>query len=127
MTNAQSKNTDPEIPEDISTEIFINNWRIYRKIIENDNMSHREGYAKLREILIEEMGRPFIFVDLACGDAYYSSKVLQDTKVEKYIGIDVSEEALSLAKDEFRDTGIETRFLRADFINFAEIIDKPDQ
>jgi len=53
MTNAQSKNTDPEILEDISTEIFINNWRIYRKIIENDNMSHREGYAKLREILIE--------------------------------------------------------------------------
>lgn len=125
MKNAQSKNTDPEIPEDISTEIFINNWRIYRKIIENDNMSHREGYAKLREILIEEMRRPFIFVDLACGDAYYSSKVLQDTKVEKYIGIDVSEEALSLAKDEFRDTSIEARFLRADFINFAEIIDKP--
>jgi len=125
MSDSQTKNIDPEIPEDISTEIFIKNWRIYRKIIENDNMSHKEGYAKLREILTEEMRRPFSFVDLACGDAYYSSMVLRNTNAEKYIGIDVSEEALSLAKEEFRDSGIEARFVRADFINFAEFIETP--
>ena len=125
MTNPQSRNTDKEIPSGISTEIFISNWKIYRKIIENDNMSHREGYAELKEILIKEMSHPFTFVDLACGDAYYSSKVLKDTKVEKYIGIDVSEQALTLAKEEFSRSDIEARFVRADFINFAEIIETP--
>ena len=125
MPDTQVKNTDPEIPQDISTEIFIKNWRIYRKIIENDNMSHREGYAKLREILIKEKQGSFSFLDLACGDAYYSSKILRDTKAEKYIGIDVSEQALSLAKEEFIDSSIEARFIRADFTNFDKIIEAP--
>ncbi len=125
MPHPQINNTDLDIPRDISTEIFISNWKIYRKIIENDNMSHRDGYGKLRDILINEMRRPFSFLDLACGDAYYSSKVLQQTKAEKYIGIDVSEQALTLAKKEFAGSDIETRFERADFINFDRIIKPP--
>jgi len=125
MPHPQIKNTDPKIPRDISTEIFIKNWTIYRKIIENDNMSHREGYGKLRDVLIKEMRRPFTFVDLACGDAYYSSKVLQNTKAEKYIGIDVSEQALTLAKKEFAGSEIEARFVSADFIDFDKIIEAP--
>ena len=78
--------------EDISTEIFIKNWKIYRKIIENDNMSHIDGYNKLKEILNQEMNSPFSFLDIACGDAYYSSKILKDTKAQKYTGIDVSDQ-----------------------------------
>jgi len=125
MPHPKIKNTDPKIPTDISTEIFIKNWTIYRKIIENDNMSHREGYGKLRDILIKEMSRPFTFVDLACGDAYYSSKVLQNTKAKKYIGIDVSEQALTLAKEEFVGSDIEARFVSAGFIDFDQIIEAP--
>jgi SAM-dependent methyltransferase len=71
------------------------------------------------------MSRPFTFVDLACGDAYYSSRILQDTKAEKYIGIDVSEQALTLAKEEFTGSNIEAHFERADFISFEKIIKAP--
>ena len=96
-------NTEAEIPVDPTTEIFIKNWRIYEKIIENDNMSHRAGYAILKEILTYEMQRPFSFIDIACGDAGYSSKVLRDTLVREYIGIDVADEALGYARENFRD------------------------
>jgi ubiquinone/menaquinone biosynthesis C-methylase UbiE len=120
-----SENRSANIPQNISTEIFIKNWAIYKKIIENDNMSHSDGYAKLREILMKDMKRPFSFLDLACGDAYYSSKVLEDTKAVKYIGIDVSAEALSFAKEELRNSGFESTFIRADFFDFDKIIEKP--
>ncbi len=120
-----SENRNANIPQNISTEIFIKNWAIYKKIIENDNMSHSDGYAKLREILMKDMKRPFSFLDLACGDAHYSSKVLEDTKAVKYIGIDVSAEALSFAKEELRNSGFESTFIRADFFDFDKIIEKP--
>lgn len=123
MTDSESSNVN--IPQNISTEIFIKNWTIYRKIIENDNMSHKEGYAKLRETLLNEIKRPFSFLDLACGDAYYSSKILEGTMAKKYIGIDVSAEALSLAKEEIRNTGLESTLIRADFFDFDIIVEKP--
>ncbi len=125
MSKPQSINLESEIPEDISTEIFIKNWTIYRKIIENDNMSHRAGYLRLREILVSEMDKPFSFLDLACGDAFYSSRALEETKAEQYIGIDVSAQALSLAKEELRNTQLEAKFIRADFINFRDFIETP--
>lgn len=123
MSDSTPKVIEPKIPKDISTEIFIKNWTLYRKIIENDNMSHRDGYAKLKEVLINEIDRPFSFLDLACGDAYYSSKTLKDTAAEKYIGIDVSDQALELARKEFVDLKLEASFERADFVNFLDFVD----
>jgi len=125
MSKSQSRISGSEIPEDISTEIFLKNWVTFRKIIENDNMSHSDGYTKLREILIKEMKKPFSFLDLACGDAYYSSKILKGTRAEKYTGIDVSAEALSLAKEEFTNLEVQARFEKADFINFTDFVDTP--
>lgn len=125
MSDRYNENTELIIPEDISTEIFIKNWKIYRKIIENDNMSHKAGYGKLNEILFSEMQKPFSFLDLACGDAYYSSKALKNTKAEQYIGIDVSAEALSFAKEELKDSGLKTSLIQADFFDFDKIIENP--
>jgi len=125
MSETDINNLDQKILFDISTEIFIKNWSIYRKIIENDNMSHRSGYSKLKEILLAEMDRPFSFLDLACGDAYYSSRTLRDTKAREYIGIDVSEQALSFAKEELSSAGFETILVNADFFDFDRIVRQP--
>lgn len=114
----------PEITEDLSTKIFVKNWSIYRKIIENDNMSHKAGYSVLKQIILDEIPGPFSFVDLACGDAHYSSKILAETNVKTYTGLDISEQALSFARDNFSGSQIEASFIRADFINFAEHIEK---
>ena len=83
-----------------TSKFFRTNWAVYRKIIENNYMGHAEAYSKLRKILIGEMERPFSFLDLACGDAYYSSRFLRGTNVARYTGIDLSEAALSAARDE---------------------------
>ena len=117
-------NVEAEIPVDFSTEIFIKKWTIYKKIIEHDNMSHKAGYSKLKEILLDDMKKPFCFVDLACGDAKYSSKILNDTLAQRYIGIDISDEALTYARENFRDSIVEATFLRADFVNFLNVIDE---
>ena len=121
MTETQIVKAAGDIPLDISTEIFIKNWTIYRKIIENDNMSHRAGYLKLKEILLNELDRPFTFLDLGCGDSYYSSTTLKDTKATQYIGVDVSAQALSYAKKNLSDTGLKTTLIQADFFNIDEI------
>ncbi len=115
--------TKTDTTENLSTKIFIKNWSIYRKIIAYDNMSHLSGYSKLKQIIIDEMGKPFSFVDLACGDAYYSSKILIETNARKYTGLDISEQALSLATENFKGSQIEAEFIKADFIDFPEYID----
>lgn len=119
---AGKPNKKSEIPVNISTEIFIKNWTIYKKIIQYDNMSHKDGYGKLREVLLNDMKQPFSFLDLACGDAQYSSKVLIDTQAQRYIGVDVSEEALAFAQENFTDSTIASEFIRADFVDFPEYI-----
>ena len=83
-----------------SSDFFRRNWAIYRKITENNYMSHVEAYGKLRQILTDVMKRPFGFLDLACGDAYHSSRCLVGTRVAEYTGIDLSKAALSTAADE---------------------------
>ena len=119
--------THPERKEDLRTKIFIKNWSIYRKIIENNNMSHKEGYSVLKQIISDEMRKPFSFLDLACGDAYYSSRILNGTKAAKYIGIDISDQALSFARDNFKESNIEADFINSDFVNFQEFVDtEPD-
>jgi ubiquinone/menaquinone biosynthesis C-methylase UbiE len=73
------------------------------------------------------MNRPFSFLDLACGDAFYSSITLQDTKAREYIGIDVSAKALSYAAENIRKTGLQYSLIEADFIEFNNFIEKkPD-
>ena len=115
--------TKTDSTEDLSTKIFIKNWSIYRKIIANDNMSHKAGYSKLKQIILDVMHKPFSFVDLACGDAYYSSKILKDTNARRYTGLDISEQALSLATENFTGSHIEAEFIKADFIEFPKFID----
>jgi len=124
MDDSKNLGAGHKIPVDISTEIFIKSWNIYRKIIENDSMSHNAGYAKLKEVLLEQMDRPFTFLDLACGDAYYSSITLKDTKAREYIGIDVSADALSFARENLKDSGIAATFIQADFFDFDRIVEQ---
>lgn len=127
MSDSNPRVIEPKIPEDISTEIFIKNWTIYRKIIEKDNMSHKAGYSILKDILLSERDRHFSFLDLACGDAYYSSHILKDTKATRYTGIDLSTQALRFAEQNLKNTGLRFSLIEADFQDFDNFIEeKPD-
>ncbi len=78
-------------------EIFRQQWNTYRKMLDNDYLSHRSAEDMLHRILVDEFEHPFTFLDLACGDAHRMTEILAGTTVAHYTGIDLSEPALRLA------------------------------
>lgn len=116
---------DKEQSGGFSSRFFRSNWSVYRKIIENNYMSHAEAYSELRKILIGEMDRPFSFLDLACGDAYYSSRFLRGTNVARYTGIDLSEAALSAARDELEILECGKALIIGDLKEFESVVEPP--
>lgn len=125
MPNLQNQTEASRTSGDLTSELFRLHWGMYRKILRDDYMSHSHAYGELRQVLNAEMDRPFTFVDLACGDAYASSRYLKDTKVAEYIGIDLSDAALGFARKETKRLECETRFINADFEDFDSFIDTP--
>ena len=79
--------------------IFQRDWNIYRKMVDNNFLFHREAYARLHDVLVQDVGRPFDFLDIACGDARASVAALDGTLVAHYHGIDLSPVALGLARE----------------------------
>jgi hypothetical protein len=55
--------------EEPSLGLFQRPWKLYRKVVDNNYLFHREAYAQLHRILVDEGVRPFRFLDIACGDA----------------------------------------------------------
>lgn len=79
-------------------ELFLEQWQVYRKMVDNDYLFHRGAYDCLHRYLRDEVTGPFRFLEAACGDAGMSSEALLGTKVSAYHGIDISRQALDLAK-----------------------------
>jgi SAM-dependent methyltransferase len=78
-------------------QIFQRDWQIYRKMIDNNYLFHREAYSCLHHVLASEIDHPFSFLDIACGDASASISALRGTTVAHYEGIDLSRAALDMA------------------------------
>jgi len=76
---------------------FQQQWATYRKLVESDDLSHREVGGILKATLNEVFKAPFTFLDIACGDASVMKAALRGTKVRHYHGIDLSEPALEIA------------------------------
>ena len=69
--------------------LFEQQWQLYRKFVGNNYFYHREVYAQLHRILVEEAVQPLRFLDIACGDARANVDALRGTRVAHYHGIDV--------------------------------------
>lgn len=96
QSQAQAQAFDTATPASAAA-IFQQEWRIYRKMVDHDYLFHREAYAQLRRVLLDEAVRPFRFLDLACGDATAAVDALHGTEIASYCGVDLSAEALRLA------------------------------
>jgi len=79
-------------------ELFLEQWQVYRKMVDNDYLFHRAAYDCLHRYLRDEVTGPFRFLEAACGDAGMSTDALLDTKVCDYSGIDISRQALDIAR-----------------------------
>lgn len=76
---------------------FAKDWTTYAKLVNHDYVFHREVYAILHRILVDDFPRPFRFLDLACGDARGIVGALAGTAVAHYHGVDLSRPALEMA------------------------------
>lgn len=92
--------------------IFEKNWQIYQKIIANNYMLHQELAIESSAIMsILAKNKAVDVMDLGCGDAKQISKQLSAISVNSYTGIDLSDPALTLAKENLNAVNIECIFL----------------
>ena len=102
--------------EEPSLALFQRQWKLYRKVVDNNYLFHREAYAQLHRILADEGVRPFRFLDIACGDACATAEALNGTRVAHYHGIDLCQAALNLAANALAMLGCPIMLEQRDFI-----------
>jgi cyclopropane fatty-acyl-phospholipid synthase-like methyltransferase len=96
---------------------FFNAWAIYRKVLNNNYMHHREIYQAVGAWLHEHWAtRPFKLLDLGCGDASFLAGALQGTAILHYTGFDLSDPALALAAENIARLGCTARLVNTDFM-----------
>jgi SAM-dependent methyltransferase len=96
--------------------LFRQQWRMYRKVVENNYLFHREAYSWLHRILVDEVTEPFRFLDIACGDASATIGALKGTRVAHYHGIDLCRPALDLASKALEILDCPVKLDQCDFV-----------
>jgi SAM-dependent methyltransferase len=96
---------------------FQQRWATYRKLVEQDYLSHCEVGRILNETLTEVFASPFRFLDIACGDAGMVRTALRGTAVRRYLGLDLSEAALELAARNLAGAPYEVELDHRDFVD----------
>lgn len=96
--------------------LFQRQWQIYRKLVENNYLFHREAYDRLHRILVDEAVQPFRFLDVACGDASASIVALKGTRIAHYHGIDSCKTALELASETLESLACPVTLDQSDFV-----------
>ncbi len=110
-----------------TVELFQQDWKLYRKMVDNNFLFHREAYAALHEVLINDAARPFRFLDIACGDASASVGALRGTDIAHYHGIDFSGAALELAGKALTELNCTVKFEQRDFLEaLAGVVEQVD-
>jgi len=97
---------------DQSVILFNKNWQIYKKVIDANYMHH----ALFHDLIGEEISAmcekgSIRFLDLGCGDASQLIDLLQEVDVETYVGYDLSDTALTIAKENFSFLDEKARFV----------------
>jgi ubiquinone/menaquinone biosynthesis C-methylase UbiE len=71
---------------------------MYNAVIQADYMKHGELVAKLAD-WAQKQSNPLRIIDLGCGDAWLATRVFRNANVDNYLGVDVSDSAVELARD----------------------------
>lgn len=97
---------------------FFERWKIYQKAMKNNYMFHREVYMVLHKFLRKNFRRGFSILDLGCGDASFISKALRCTGVSRYCGVDLTDVALDIARENMKKIRCRRKFIKGDFAKF---------
>jgi SAM-dependent methyltransferase len=107
----------PEVELIEEAEAFFREWQIYRKVVEHNYLYHREVYALLHQFLTR-LSRPFMLLDLGCGDAESMVQALAGTTVSRYVGVDLAPGALALAGKNLCRLPCSHRLVEKDYYEF---------
>jgi SAM-dependent methyltransferase len=101
-------------------DFFTSGWAVYRLIVEHDYLWHAAAGRGLRALLDERFpaGTPVRVLDLACGDADTSTRVLAGRPLARYVGVDRSPEALASAKVHVARLTGPAELVEADFTDY---------
>jgi len=102
--------------EEPSLGLFQREWKLYRKVVDNNYLFHREAYAQLHRILVDEAVGPFWFLDIACGVARPAQAADRYRPVALHHGIDHSQAALNLAANALATLRCPIKLERRDFV-----------
>ena len=97
-------------------ELFLAQWQVYRKMVDNDYLFHRGAYDCLHRYLRDKVTGPFRFLEVACGDASKSSEALLGTGILEYHGIDISQPALEIARRNLARLSCSVTLSEGDFV-----------
>ena len=122
LINIQGKTGD--MLDEPMAVLFQHQWQLYRKFVDNNYFYHREVYAHLHRILVEEAVQPFRFLDIACGDARATVETLKGMRVAHYYGIDLSLAALELASKALESLRCPVTLDQRDFV--GALRDRPE-
>lgn len=103
---------------------FFDQWDIYKKIIQNNYMFHKEIFETIHNILISYYDYSLSVLDLGCGDSSHIRKYLKDVPLKHYYGIDISNVALEEAKNNLKFCFFEKSFIHGDFLSSLDRIEE---
>jgi len=109
----------PETEQLTEVEAVFKDWRIYQKAEENNYLCHREVYSLLHRFLLAHVLRPFVLLDLGCGDTRFILKALAGTAIRHYVGVEISKPALALAHQNLTGCPFDHRLVEQDFYEFV--------
>ncbi|HCE45751.1 MAG TPA: hypothetical protein DET40_19585 [Lentisphaeria bacterium] len=99
---------------------FFSHWQRYQKISSANYLFQKESSAILQRFISDNFIWGFSIMDLGCGDTGAMSKILRESTIEKYTGVDLSPVALRLAENNLKKLHCEKNFICGDFLNYVQ-------
>lgn len=107
-------------------DLFERQWDTYRRVVDNDWMEHRgltdACVTALQSWVAEHPERrgEARLADLGCGDLALMAPALQALPLASYLGVDLTEQVLPMARTALESAPFATEFVCADVIDFIE-------
>ena len=96
-------------------EDYFSKVDVYSKICKNNYMYHREIFSLFKSFIENNFAkRSFNLLDLGCGEAFFMSEVLKDTKISSYDAYDLCVESVEKAKSNMSNIACRKNFFITD-------------
>jgi SAM-dependent methyltransferase len=104
-------------------EFFSQEWNTYKKVVRLNFLSHVEIATELKAFLQKHAVNGFSFLELGCGDSLIASQILKYLPIVHYIGVDLSDFALSYAKKNMEQYDFKKEFVVGDLKEIVKELD----